>query len=254
MFHSRHESRTRSAMYFLFTSLLFSMGISGFGAGPASLSPSAAIEFQPGKIYEVSGLWIKPGAQQTLSEYFGKAMPVAMKYGAKPLMQFQPTRAAFGDFMPSVVGLAEWPSSSAFRQFMRDPEYLKLAPVRDSALTKMVVIHNVVSGPVSIQFDPNKVYEFAALWMKPEKAEQLSQYFKSAMPVAMKYGAKPLAQFTPVSVPFGDMKPTSIGLSEWPSAEAFDGFLQDSQYKALAPSRDAALTKMTVTHTRAAVQ
>lgn len=105
------------------------------------------------------------------------------------------------------------------------------------------------ASPASKEIMPNgDLVEFAALWIKPSKQEQLNQYYSRAFPIAVKYGARWLAGFVPVNVYRGDLDPQLIGLNQWPSLEAFRKFIKDDSLQKLLPLRDEALSRLVVNH------
>ncbi len=208
------------------------------------------IEFKQDKIYEFAALWVKPGMEKQLGEYFNQAFPIAMKYGVQPVINFTPESSYAGDFKPMMFFVNEWPSLETFNKFINDPTEKKLIPLRDEALDKLVVTHAQVQQPAVVTLKQGDLVEFSALWIKPGKQEQLSQYFGQAFPIAMKYGVRRLAGFVPVNVYRGDLNPQVIGLNQWPSTEAFQKFLKDEELRKLLPTRDEALLRMVVNHNR----
>ena len=105
-------------------------------------SAEASLEIKEGAIYEITGLWVRPdGGNERLQKYFEQVTPIAAKHGGRPLARFITQRAPFGDFQPTFVGFTEWPSLDAFEAFQNDPAFLKLKPMRDGALSKLVVMH-----------------------------------------------------------------------------------------------------------------
>lgn len=214
-----------------------------------------AIQFATVKIYELNALWIKPnGGAEKLMNYFGKVMPVAQRHGVRILLRFEPVQAAAGDLFPSVIGFGEWPSLTAFDDFMADPDYRSLYPLRDSAVERLVVTHLRVPEATSITVGEGKIYELSGLWIRPDGgAERLADYSRQVMPVAAEYGARRLVAFEPVRAAWGDFLPTRLGLTEWPTLAAFDAFQRDGRFQALKPLRDSALSRLVVTHGRLAV-
>jgi uncharacterized protein (DUF1330 family) len=126
----------------------------------------------------------------------------------------------------------------------------KLIPQRDEARERLVVTHARVQQPATVTLKNGDLVEFAAMWIKPGKQEQLNQYYGQAFPSAEKYGVRWLAGFVPISVYRGDLDPQVIGLNQWPSAEAFQKFIKDADLQKLLPTRDEALSRLVVNHNR----
>jgi uncharacterized protein (DUF1330 family) len=208
------------------------------------------IEFKRDKIYEFAALWVKPGKEKQLGEYFNQAFAIAMKYGVRLVTNFTPESSYVGDFKPVMFFVNEWPSLEAFNKFINDPQEKKLIPQRDDALDRLSVTHAQVQQPATITLKQGDLVEFAAMWIKPGKQEQLNQYYSQAFPIATKYGARRLVGFIPVNVYRGDLDPQVIGLNLWPSAEAFQKFIKDEDLQKLLPTRDEALSRLVINHNR----
>lgn len=221
-------------------------------AGTLEASAPAAhdVEFKPDKMYEFALLTVKPGKQQQLMEYFGTAFPLAMKHGVRPVVSFAPIATFAGDVRPSMFFINEWPSEEAFQSFVSDPEFKKNVHRRDDALEQLINTHARVDQPVTTSLKEGDVVEFAALWIKPGKGDQLKRYFGRAMPIATKYGLKPLSPFQPISSYAGDFVPHMMALNQWPSMEVFQRFVKDPALTPLLPARDGALSQMVVIHSR----
>ncbi len=211
---------------------------------------SRSIEFKTDRMYEFAMLRVKPEKQQQLMQYFGTVFPLAMKYGVRPVVSFNPVNTYAGDVHPSMFFVNEWPSEEAFQNFVNDPEVKKHFPERDDALDQLINTHTRVPQPVTVSLKEGDIVELAALWIKPGKAEQLSEYFGQAMPVAMKYGVKPLSPFQPIGTYAGDFMPQMMALNQWPSMQAFQRFVKDPQLGKMVAKRDDALSRMVVIHSK----
>lgn len=100
----------------------------------------ASVSFGPDKVYELSGLWIRPdGGHERLSDYYTQIQPVASEYGGRPVLQFTGVRSAWGDFLPTEVRVTEWPDKKSWDRFRDDDRVAKLEELRDSALSKLTV-------------------------------------------------------------------------------------------------------------------
>jgi uncharacterized protein (DUF1330 family) len=87
-------------------------------------------------------LWAVPGREDLLVEYEDRVLGRATGYGARLLSR---ARAVEGG--PTEVQLIEFPSEQALSEFQRDPERLKLAPLRDRAIERTEIVRvEVVEG------------------------------------------------------------------------------------------------------------
>lgn len=210
---------------------------------------SVTAEIRPGKVYEIAALWVRPEKRTQLQGYFKQAMPLAMKHGARPLAGFMLARASIGGFDPTQLGMAEWPSEEAFEAFLNDPEAKALFPLRDSALIKMLVSHTSAIPPGTYTFTEGKIYEFAFLWIKEGKGEQLQKYFEFVKPLAhTKHGCSSVCGLQGLQPKFGDLDAHMVGITQWDSLNQFDGFIKDPAASSHFGERDDALSKLLVSH------
>lgn len=249
-FRSGAAPRASSFLAPVFRRLLFTAAVLATLPAAATAAPrSVTIEVQPGKVYEIAALWARPDKLPQLQSYFQQAMPIAMKHGARPLVGFNLARASIGDFNPTRLGLAEWPSAAAFQDFLADPAAQALFPLRDSALVKMLVSHTSAMPPGSYTFTEGKIYEFAFLWVKPGKEEQLQNYFAFVKPLAhTKHGCSTVCGLQGLQPKFGDLDAHMVGLTQWDSLQQFDGFIHDPAAASHFGERDDALSKLLVSH------
>ncbi|UCH49540.1 MAG: DUF1330 domain-containing protein [Betaproteobacteria bacterium] len=100
----------------------------------------ASVSFDPDKVYELSGLWIRPdGGRERLNDYYAQIQPIASEYGARSLLQFAGVRSAWGDFLPTEASVTEWPDKESWRRFLKDKRVVALDQLRTSALSKLTI-------------------------------------------------------------------------------------------------------------------
>jgi uncharacterized protein (DUF1330 family) len=101
---------------------------------------NALVSFDPDKVYELSGLWIRPdGGRERLNDYYVQIQPIARQSCARPLLRFAGVRSAWGDFLPTEVRVTEWPDKRSWERFLKDKRVVELDQLRDSALSKLTV-------------------------------------------------------------------------------------------------------------------
>lgn len=228
-------------------SVVATLGVLPFTALAAPRSTT--VEVQAGKVYEIAALWVRPEKAAELQSYFQQAMPIATKHGARPLAGFTLARASIGTFNPTRLGLAEWPSAAAFQAFLDDPAAQALFPLRDSALTKMSVSHTSAIPPGTYTFTEGRIYEFAFLWVKPGKGEQLQNYFAYVKPLAhTKHGCATVCGLQGLQPKIGDLDAHLVGITQWDSLQQFDSFIHDPAASSHFGERDDALSNLLVSH------
>ncbi|MFN3200204.1 MAG: hypothetical protein ACE366_17530 [Bradymonadia bacterium] len=218
-----------------------------------SSAMTQTITFQPGKVYEVTGIWVKPGKGQDLANYFNKVFPIAAKdYGVKPLFGLEPVNVYSGDFQPHVFFVNEWPSLDHFKRFVDDPRAKALFPERDAVTERLVVTQYQVPEAREVTLKDGDVIEFAAMWVKPGKESQLGAYYKKAFGIAMQNGIKPMTPLKAVFSYSGDFNPTNAGLNLWGTLDNFKAF--ERAAASHFPQRDDALSRLEVTQAKVRFQ
>lgn len=207
------------------------------------------ITFEPGKVYEVTAIWPREGKVEQLGAYFGEVFPIAAsRYGVKPLFNLEPVNTYAGDFAAPMMFVNEWPSLERFQAFLADPEVVQKIPRRDDAVTRLVVTQYEVPEAKTVTLKEGDVIEFAGMWIKPGQEAELQAYYQEVFPVAMRHGVKPITPLSAVMAYRGDFEPTRAGLNWWGRLENFESFAKEAA--PMFPRRDAALTRLEVTHAR----
>ncbi len=93
------------------------------------------------KAYIFQAVWFKkPNGASRYRSYLEAANPIATKYGAHRMVGLVPREILRGDFHPDYCCVIEWPSIEHYYQFLKDPHYQSIAPMREEAIEKVVVI------------------------------------------------------------------------------------------------------------------
>lgn len=205
--------------------------------------------FSTGRVYEVTGIWVRDGKAKDLDAYFGKVFPIAVQdYGLRPVFSLEPISAYAGDFVPNVMFVNEWPSLDHFKRFVSDPRCVALFGERDAAVSRLVVTQYEIPEDTRVEIRSGQVVEFAGMWVKAGMQDEIKAYYAEAFPVAQRHGARGITRLAPVYSYRGDFQPTIAGLNLWDSHDDFKRFAAEAA--ALFPRRDAALDRLEVTHAR----
>ena len=88
----------------------------------------------------LNALWFKPdGGAAMYKEYLKGALPFVEKYGASAENISTPQGDIFGDFDADIVFFVRWPNKQAFLNLVADPDYRKVARLRENAITKSIL-------------------------------------------------------------------------------------------------------------------
>lgn len=180
---------------------------------------SADITFKAGKLIEVALLTVKPDGQKAfMEEYFPKVMPVATPYGARPIASFAVVKTVLGNKPNQMVVFFEWESVEQKRAFEANPEYLKLRNIRDNALSFLSQGYFQVEKDVTVNVSTDQIYDFAGIFINPEKANLLQEYFQAVLPTAAKpeFGYTPIVNLNPIpGVHDQNYHPSVIAFAQW---------------------------------------
>jgi uncharacterized protein (DUF1330 family) len=88
-------------------------------------------------------IYIHPGAEKIFDEFEAVAIPLIAKYGGTLMLRIRPEPAAIieaSDDPPYEVHLVEFPTESAFLQFMKDEERKRFLHLKEQAIRSSVLI------------------------------------------------------------------------------------------------------------------
>jgi len=86
-------------------------------------------------------LWFKPeGGAEQYEKYLRAVGPVAARYGGKKQHAYKPDLSIIGDLDADLLFFVEWPSWEVFQSFVNDPEFQAVRHLRESALSKSLLI------------------------------------------------------------------------------------------------------------------
>ena len=92
------------------------------------------------KVYMLNALWFKPDGAPAYDEYARAAGPIVARLGGRRVDAYRPVDALIGDWRPDLFFIVEWPSWRAFTTLAADPDYLKIAQLRERGLARSLLI------------------------------------------------------------------------------------------------------------------
>ena len=84
----------------------------------------------------VASLSINPDEPEAVATYFGVAMPLIEKVGAKVLQKIEVGEPVVGEQPSELVMLVEYPSYEDVERVFKSPEYQAIIPMREKAFLK----------------------------------------------------------------------------------------------------------------------
>ncbi|MCF6286062.1 MAG: PmoA family protein [Candidatus Hydrogenedentes bacterium] len=93
------------------------------------------------KVLMFNALWFKPdGGAEKYGEYLAAVGPISKRYGGKKLSAAVPKQALIGKLDADLIFFVEWPNWTVFQKFLADPEFQKVSPLREEAITDSLLI------------------------------------------------------------------------------------------------------------------
>ena len=91
----------------------------------------------PDGVYLITVAAPDPEHMEDLGAYQKVAGPMSAKHGAIPVTNLPITGHPVGSTPAAFIGIAQFPSADAVRDFLNDPEYTPIIPTRDRALRSL---------------------------------------------------------------------------------------------------------------------
>lgn len=88
----------------------------------------------------LNALWFKPGGAAAYAEYARAAAPIVAKLGGRRLDSFVPVAVLIGDWKPDLFFVVEWPNWEAFLRLSEDPDYRRIAHLRELGLENSLLV------------------------------------------------------------------------------------------------------------------
>lgn len=202
-------------------------------------------------------IWLKPEGQKGLLEFKEKASPLFEKYGIKVerVISIKNKGQIIGQNLletPHLIQIISVPSFEIFQKYLNDPEYLKLAPIRDQSTEKILVsmgpsidVSNFNS--MSDSKLTERLYGVGFVKFKENGRHGLMEFNARAVNVFKRHGMHVESMF--------DVRASKAAVGELPSAflpelivtffldssESMKAYINDPEYQELAPLRDQGL-------------
>lgn len=174
------------------------------------------IIFKKDKLIEVALLTIKPGKEDQFNhDYFSKAGPIGVPYGARLIGSFTITQKDAGNIPAQMLVFFEWNSLEDLRKFNTNIDFVKVVNIRNDALSFLTTGTFKVDKDITYKLSTEKTYEFSALWLT--NPALLQEYFQAVLPLAgdPKIQFELIVQLQSTGTADGSYHPHLIFLSEW---------------------------------------
>jgi uncharacterized protein (DUF1330 family) len=231
------------------------LGMFSGGVVAQEAPKEAKILLEADRVVELAFFNIEGGKEPDLmGNYLPNIMPLAAEYGGELLGVFNVTAAIEGVVRPQAVGVFTWDDLEVRETFLKDPEAIKLFPIRDNALTFFKLAYFTVSEDTVLTLRSDRVYEFFSAWTSATSQTSLSEFQETTAEVQERYGSpRTIAELIPH--PYRRdlaldhmMHPDIAGIVEWANTGAYYAMMTDPEYVEQKPVLDASLEATEVLH------
>jgi uncharacterized protein (DUF1330 family) len=202
-------------------------------------------------------LWLTPGGERALNTFREQAEPLWRKHDLRVERVLQGT--AKGQLVgenphdvPALIQVITLPSLDAFRAYVSDPEYVRLAAARDEGIARMVAVIGrpldvSTLQPTSASAAGSRQYGVAFASFLADGEAGLDEFNRRASALYARHGMhvesmlKVLRVVTPVGEELVGFAPERVIVFFLDEASALGRYASDAEYRALAPIRDAGL-------------
>ena len=224
-------------------------------AQPAPME--AKITLEADRVIELAFFNIEGGKEPDLmANYLPNILPIAAKYGGSLLGVFNVTAVVEGEMRPQAIAIFAWDDLETREVFVKQPEAIKLFPIRDEALTFFKLGYYSVDQDTELTLRSDRVYEFFNAWTTDTAAASLPAYFENTAEVKTRYGSPQfIAELQPHSY-LRDIEldhmvhPDMAGIVEWVNTGAYYAMNTDPAFVEHKPLLDDALEDIQVLHTQ----
>lgn len=202
-------------------------------------------------------IWLKPNGTQAMMQFQELAMPLFARHKIKIerviLAKSKGQIVGKNEMdIPDLIQIVSAPSLEAFQQYLKDPEYLKIAPIRDEACEKILVsIGSTIDvsefNPISSSTKDERLYGIGFVQFKEDGRDKLLHFNRLAIDLYKRHGMHVETMF--------DVKNNKASVGELPnqyspqlivsffldSESSLKNYITDPEYIKLAPIRDQGL-------------
>ena len=101
------------------------------------------------KVCMLNVLWFKEdGGAQKYAEYAAAAAPYVAELGGRMIESYAPQEALIGSWDADLFFVVEWPDWETFLKLPQNPEYMKIAHLREEALRDSLLVR---CSPVTVE-------------------------------------------------------------------------------------------------------
>ncbi len=202
-------------------------------------------------------IWLKPDGQKGLSEFKEKAAPLFLKYGIKVerIIKIQSKGQIVGQNQwdtPNLIQIISAPSAESFQKYLQDPEYARLAPIRDQAVDRVVAsmgpsIDVAQFNPESDSLLDDRFYGVGFVKFKENGRSGLLDFNLKASQIFKRHGMHVESMFdAKISKvtngrDFSTFSPELIVTFFLDNQASMKDYINDPEYQSLSPIRDNGL-------------
>lgn len=213
----------------------------GLSAGYAAAQSQAEITFKADKAIEVVFYSVRNGFQpQLFEEYFPQVMPYVMEAGGRPMGVLPIGETVSGNLNADTLAFFEWPSIDRYETFVTQPAMVdELLPIRDETIAYLNPDNfYTIKETTTVSIGPGKVFAAEAVWMDAQRKGALEQFEAKVGATRSEFGGRILVTLQRDDGSLGTYSADTVSLTEWPSVDAYRGYLASDIYRENLALRD----------------
>jgi len=240
-----------------YVALALAAGVGFTGCTTTAEAPSVSKEAQSqplsfdlkaGQVLQIAMLSERKtdAAKAIRSEYFQTAIPHAASLGDKYMGNLKVKSTLMGKQSPRAIALWVFPNKAAQNEFRSSPKWPDYVQMRHDGWEELNVYSATIADDITLTFDPDKDYTFAAAWTRPGTAPSYVNYLDSIETDFDEIGANYLARFDSIDLqatPVSFDSPSHMTLVEWSDGPNLKGLQQTKAYQANAKQFSSAVSR-----------
>ena len=211
----------------LFLCLLFG-GLSIAACSPGQTRTQSVDQ----KYYELVFIQVKD--PKAFGEYGRKVFPIVKKYGGGLQRMLLP-ESVYGDGIkkPDLVNLVFYKNRAAYDAFHRDPEFLKIKPLRTKSIDMISIGAEKLEAGSSSSDLAGRYYMVELAYFKTAAGTRYQAYEAASRPVLGKYGYHLESKLAPIEVHGKLEKPDLLKVAFFNQTADLKRFEKDPRHKEL---------------------
>ncbi len=174
-------------------------------------------------------------AKAARKTYYETAFPLADGFGLKRDLNLTVPTQLVGKYKADSMAIFSYPDAASSSGLDAHPEWPEIKALRPQAWDELAIFTKELERPLTINFDPDKLYTLAVAEIKSDAPEDYNKYMKGIEPGLNEMGGRFIYRMINPNVEAHRHTydpQVQVTMVEWDTAEALAGFTKSPGYKA----------------------